>query len=647
MKIRKHQVGMISFIIEQFRGKGTGCFLNAIMGSGKTFTTWRAIYDLWANDEIQNVLLVVPVGILHDFKQELFRMLSEDDEDFDIDHIVQIFHGPGRSMNSDIPFTITTMGTLQSEWKKKNGVKTKSRIKIQGGQTEEEQEMELESETSDSETSNTDTDTDEHILDTRWDVVVFDEAHQRGNLETANVLDHVRKYRLVIDAIQRKFTIGLSGTPYTNNVTNIKSMLCLLQLLEKGVTYTIPALQALFSKHSYRVGEKDVEIQVRVSFNYQRKHLEMEDDVKRQKRDGKYNEMVSVLMQIHALQASGQSTAALQGNLHSLRSELQLMELTGVSTKKQVEEMSITDAKRCPKIAYILQYISRHPDKKIIVTSFFVCVLRLISRVISNFVISSNVFLLTGDMSLKEREVVKQKYRLANGGAILLLSKEAGGVGLSLTGNTIIITEPSPHFSKDKQVMHRVRQGQVDVIFLVTMGGLDESTRLAQIRKLYEASQFVKDELDIVPLVFSEGEIKLAKEKREKYKNDENDDACTKKRKLEDVESDCVSDRKTVSEAASSMLKLMRSAASTSSTSSILLQGCKIVNGLESCRMTVEMLQTHRIGFILNQCRSWIGSLKCETNDQIKLQTHITDMSKKLLIDWKNMYDRSCKKVKQ
>lgn len=98
-------------------------------------------------------------------------------------------------------------------------------------------------------------------------------------------------------------------------------------------------------------------------------------------------------------------------------------------------------------------------------------------------------FRLDGSHSLKEREQAISGFKEASGLKAFMLSKEAGGVGISLTAaNYLLIFEPAWNPSIDAQVAARIyRPGQereCNIIRLVGGGTWEESIVSLQQRKM-------------------------------------------------------------------------------------------------------------------------------------------------------------------
>ncbi|KZT59616.1 hypothetical protein CALCODRAFT_481332 [Calocera cornea HHB12733] len=102
------------------------------------------------------------------------------------------------------------------------------------------------------------------------------------------------------------------------------------------------------------------------------------------------------------------------------------------------------------KFEFMLQRLAtwkkEAPLDKVIVFSRWVQALKLARKVLVHAYLEEAIFMYTGDMNVSAKDDVLKRYRAYPGHAILLMSLQAGGVGLNLTcANRVVMLEPHPN----------------------------------------------------------------------------------------------------------------------------------------------------------------------------------------------------------
>jgi hypothetical protein len=144
------------------------------------------------------------------------------------------------------------------------------------------------------------------------------------------------------------------------------------------------------------------------------------------------------------------------------------------------------------KFMAIARTIQDHPEDKMVITSSFTAVLKLLAEFLD-----VPTIMYTGSMTNRDRQQALNRFH-DRSDHVLLLSKEAGGTGLNLMGvNRMIIFEPHPTYAMDNQVKSRVlRLGQTQKVEFeyYLFPGIDTWLWQSKKRKLALSSVFVPNE---------------------------------------------------------------------------------------------------------------------------------------------------------
>jgi SNF2 family DNA or RNA helicase len=204
----------------------------------------------------------------------------------------------------------------------------------------------------------------------------------------------------------------------------------------------------------------------------------------------------------------------LMSQLYTTLTRARMYEDLGTPTKKETMELTAEQTLAAPKVQWILEYIQRNPEKKIVIASDFVCVLEQLSRVVPVATV-----LYHGLFDLKQRSDGLDAFRGSTN--VLLLSRKAGGVGLSLFAHAMIFVEPAMTQATDSQTTARIiRMGQshmVDVYYLL-LPGMDSFIHSKQLDKLLDSVPFNANGLEEAAKIFSPLLLQQARDKHSKVR---------------------------------------------------------------------------------------------------------------------------------
>jgi SNF2 family DNA or RNA helicase len=433
-----------------------GFVVAAAVGMGKTIASLMSLLEMYSiRGHPFRVLIVVPTVVIDQWKTEWTTKLNLPAS------MIHDYHGPTRVMKTNAMITLTTHGILQSEYRQNTGV----------------------------------------IFSTDWDILMIDEAHLLGNGQIDD-LSRRPLYEVIYKQIQRDFTILLTATPYTNAKHNIYSLLSLINVEELSE----------FKDYSIQMTHKDMNIPN--MFPKTSYHLQLIDHQNSAVRSlvglnmSRYRKISNKIREYR--QRNTPVPMALLASLQSVTTKLRFLDGVGVCSKAETESIDVSDIVKIPKIQWILSHLAQiqaRPDpirRRVVVVSEFTSILEMIQRVLDVRNISNALY--TGNTGRLQRKEIQESFVQATDLCVLLLSKSAGGIGLSLEAGNMILYEPHFNYAKDAQTIGRVqRLGQthaVDVHFLCMEDGIDKKLRKIQLQKVHESRRFNPEYKIIIGNVF-------------------------------------------------------------------------------------------------------------------------------------------------
>ena len=465
---------------------GQGFVIAAAVGMGKTIVSLASLLEMYSvRGHPFRVLIVVPTVVIDQWKTEWTTKLNLPAS------MIHDYYGPTRVMKTNTMITLTTHGILQSEYRKNTGV----------------------------------------LFSTDWDVLVIDEAHLLGN---GQIDDLTRRplYDAIYKQVERDFTILLTATPYTNAKHNIRSLLSLINVDDVSA----------FGNYSIQMSHQDMNIPNMFPItSYHFQVLKHPNSVVHNivglnmSRYRKINIKVREYRQRHL-----PVPMALLASLQTVTTKLRFLDGAGVCSKADTETLQLSDILQLPKVQWILSYLAQiqaRPDpirRRVVVVSEFTSILQMIQRVLDYRNIANTVYI--GKTSRLQRKEIQTSFVQATDLCVLLLSKSAGGIGLSLEAGTMILYEPHFNYAKDAQTIGRVqRLGQthaVDIHFLCMDDGIDMKLRKMQLQKVHESRRYNTDYKNIMDHVFTGEDYK------ELSDDDSDDDTPWRERTLDMIHYD-------------------------------------------------------------------------------------------------------------
>lgn len=348
---------------------------------------------------------------------------------------------------------------------------------------------------------------EQYLLQFHWSVVVVDEIHRFANTESVHTQP---LYKQVFVRLERKFTVGLSGTMFVSNSTDIDSALVIAKVkIPSSLKKNTKEKAAFYQKYTLCA---DVDDKSFPSVRYHVKRLDYSSPT------------------IHAQSQTLQKESDHYGALHQAsrkggghgdggeaqvftkfmasRTAARLYESTHCSSKQEIDEwidkLKGNDILGWPRVLentkfnFILQYLRDHPLVKIVVTSEFVSALRLLQLFLERHVITTQIYSASLSMTQKSHTLDYFKNGSLN---VLLLSKKAGGCGLNLFGHAMFFLEPYVNSSTDDQVtcrIVRIRQTHTVDIFHLLYPCYDTKVWETKKEKHAQSTFFVEDKKNLL-----------------------------------------------------------------------------------------------------------------------------------------------------
>jgi len=400
-------------------------------------------------------VVVVPVSVMDGWRREWSRIGGKSG-------IIRTYHGSNRWFDADIDrdqIIITTIGTLRSSWKRRK----------------------------------------RELFQHEFDMMVLDEAHVLGNLVAAQVKNDKKKkkkkakppvYRAVFNALQYKFGLVITGTPYMNRTRDLQ---CLLRLMncsaatsdDEKTVVTAFTTRSVRTDASKLVDEMPVLVHTELLVPFA-------DETKKKDALGRAHEVRSLARRIASLQATGQPVhEATLLRLYKLKSEAKLLSIMERSNVEAIDAMTGADVAATAKGKLLLKELGEIKDDGVAIVSRYTSVLDAVGRML-NHADRSFVFYHGGLSQHERREVIAEYMEETNACHIILLSMDAAGVGLNLRGRHMYLLDSGNNHSVENQVACRFRRlgqtGRVNIKRVLMEAGIDHDMKQAKISKLVEAS---------------------------------------------------------------------------------------------------------------------------------------------------------------
>jgi superfamily II DNA or RNA helicase len=385
---------------------------------------------------------------------------------------MQVFHGRDREWDERRPLTVSTVETMQRLQK----------------------------------------DTPGHTaFSAPFDLLVVDEAHRLGNYTAGSAGSTPPGYALLLNAFQRDFTMLLTATPFSNDVSDIRSLLALVNApVPKDASKEMVA--TLYKACATRVTAKGAAVSAQIpSVRFQQEEVSY-DDAQAESTAGKLQGEVRHLTAKVAQYLKGHRRVPdhLRARLFTKKVAARLFDVVGQTSREAVDSLGVPAALRVPKVIALLRLLpgKQQAQTKVVVVSEFASVLRLVSRVLTARGHAHASY--TGDMVPARRSEALHAFA-GKAVHVLLLSKKCGGVGLNLFGHRMVFMEPYVNQSVDNQVVGRItRLGQthtVDVTYLLH-SKTDMDVRFRQLQKMADSALFSEDEAGRLGEIFGQGMVK-------------------------------------------------------------------------------------------------------------------------------------------
>ena len=218
-----------------------------------------------------------------------------------------------------------------------------------------------------------------------WDCIAWDEGHEYANLETVfgNLVAPRPKYAVLLD-LRRKFNVVLTGTPYKNNETDIKSLCALMGLgTPQGNDWS-----AFWSLHSDRQTLATVGAQFFPVVTESVRWLPYPSIESKATAKAALQKVLACRIEVtKALQKSRRhqdSTRKCINSLHAATAAARLHSTCLYTSMRDAIAARTDDhfdfyskALKNPKVELSMEYVMDNPRKKIVIVSDFVFILQV------------------------------------------------------------------------------------------------------------------------------------------------------------------------------------------------------------------------------------------------------------------------------
>jgi ERCC4-related helicase len=359
VKLYPHQVDCLKSLQEAFDQHKPGFAISHEMGLGKTLTTLSFLVNKVFSTPGFRALIVVPtVGVMDQWLDQFHTFFSG------YASWIHYYHGNKRVLDPKAPFHLVTRGTLSSDFRRG----------ISG------------------------------VVDNKWTCIVWDEAHYYSNLVTRSS-DSIPAYGNLVKYINREINIVVTGTPYKNDPTDIKSLM-LLMGFELSNHMKSNELAAFWLSNSHRCTSDDVldslptVVETVIKLDYPTSESsdmakELLSEVK------KFSKQLGALMRSNA---NKEIVNQLKAALAKARSRARMCEMTVFYTSNDEFDKAMTTDPlfmnkmiNHPKLDYIIKTVQRNMSKKFVIASDFTAPLKVfyfLYNLVYYFIMSFLIFVL-------------------------------------------------------------------------------------------------------------------------------------------------------------------------------------------------------------------------------------------------------------
>jgi SNF2 family DNA or RNA helicase len=406
--------GVKWMVTRELLGKHPGGFLCDEMGLGKTVQTIATM----VYNRVPHTLIIVPNSIVHQWIDEIKTHSSL---------TVSVFRG---EQSTDV--SITTYSAL---------VETSKMYP--------------------------------HILETKWDRVVLDEAHELRNPGS-------KRFKTLIK-MNMKVRWLLTGTPVYNSERDFKAL-----------------IRILTNDWFFQESKRDVILRRTktdlVSFNKALElppcHFEHVELERYPEEETGYNALFNLYVN-RILADETSNMLVLEGFLR-----LRQFSIHPDLCNRAVFKTDYTGNSK--KLETLKQLISEHPDEKTLIF----CQFKKEMKIIQNM-LDAKCFVLDGDVDSDQRRHVIKRFKRYHTGCVFLIQIKAGGQGLNLQeASRVYITSPSWNPATELQAISRShRGGQQKPVYVKkliyvapsTIPSIDESIVELQDHKSFVCSEVLND----------------------------------------------------------------------------------------------------------------------------------------------------------
>lgn len=357
-----------------------------IPGLGKTVQVIAFLCHLKEKNKLAPTLIVAPLALLENWKRELLRFIKSLNE-----QDIYIHHGPGR---------IRDKGWLEQFDIVLTSYESLVRDQILMGQVD-------------------------------WTCVICDEAQKFRN--SSNATAHAVK------AMKNKFRLAMTGTPVENGLTELWSIMDYVQpgllgsLNEFKRRFEQPILSAINREQIFRV--EDELLSIIQPVYKRRKKLEVLSDAlpKRHEPIRTYVDLGPEQKDLYAKTIMDVKSGDMEA-LTALNRLRQICSHPGLCDERY-EELPL---ERVPKLAATMNYLKEIANKgeKALIFTFYKKMQWILRRwIMQTFGIHPPI--INGDVH--DRHWIVEEFNRSPGFHVMILSQQAAGVGLNITGANHVI----------------------------------------------------------------------------------------------------------------------------------------------------------------------------------------------------------------
>ena len=469
LKLRPHQIEAIHTVIKAWQVKEPGFILAHEMGLGKTLTSLiilSIIYHKLFSSKGIKFVIIAPVAVLSHWLNEYEKILTQEEHLLSqISRDLVIKKNPERSIKM-----ILYHGNKQKRQEIWNVISNPNSCLLIAT-SEETLRSELK--------SHLDNKPSLFSILPVIDVCIIDEIQRFANVLSPFIGAHIPFYAQIFQYLKRRFTLGLSGTPVRKHSMDVQSILKVIGIpIPKDLT--LPGLIDLFKRYSHFAYVNQIGLQMPTTES-KIIHLDYTDSTIKKKAEDSFNKFTELSNKIqHYLEQHRIPPPDLDARYKAAASACKMFDMIHVSRKDELQLPQEELLQLCQtnnKCLYLINAIhddlqvvhdfninnteyQMYPIKWLIISSS-VAVLHVLHFYLQAYGITSLMY--EGKMNRTSRDRALQEFARMDLDAcsILLLSKKAGGCGLSVWADQVIMWEPHETDAMDSQAIARaVRLGQ-------------------------------------------------------------------------------------------------------------------------------------------------------------------------------------------